>query len=379
MTSAKRRKANRRNARKSTGPKTAEGKEQVRLNALKHGLTRRHRRPARRGRRRLPRPALDAWKDDFRPAAPQEDYLIERARTLSWQLDRADRTIAARLAERMRASRSTVDARERRGQADRGQGPVPDAPAVRWACIRTSRSAARSAAAPDPPAIDDPTAPSGCFVASNPPPPAADGCSTAGPSCGGAPERRRRSLAAARAAAGRPPAGQAAVDAVDDPAVQRIYLGCFALDPNGPVVFADRDGIMSNVELRILPPAAGGPSGVGVGAAGPGVGARWSAGPGRRRDRGPGRTGRPARGDGGARGGIGARPAGVRRQPRGPSVAADTAAPPGIIAPDDRPADEGPAPPRSPGPRPETDRKSRRKSRRFPRTAKSYGTNPPPS
>ena len=31
--------ANRRNARKSTGPRTEEGKDQVKLNALKHGLT----------------------------------------------------------------------------------------------------------------------------------------------------------------------------------------------------------------------------------------------------------------------------------------------------------------------------------------------------
>jgi len=38
MTSDKKAEANRRNALKSTGPKTPEGKAAVRLNALKHGL-----------------------------------------------------------------------------------------------------------------------------------------------------------------------------------------------------------------------------------------------------------------------------------------------------------------------------------------------------
>ncbi len=38
MTSVKQIEANRRNAQKSTGPKTNEGKEVSRLNVLKHGL-----------------------------------------------------------------------------------------------------------------------------------------------------------------------------------------------------------------------------------------------------------------------------------------------------------------------------------------------------
>ena len=38
MTSAKKSEANRQNARRSSGPKTPEGKAAVRLNAVKHGL-----------------------------------------------------------------------------------------------------------------------------------------------------------------------------------------------------------------------------------------------------------------------------------------------------------------------------------------------------
>jgi hypothetical protein len=38
MTSARKAESNRRNALKSTGPKTPEGKAAMRLNALKHGL-----------------------------------------------------------------------------------------------------------------------------------------------------------------------------------------------------------------------------------------------------------------------------------------------------------------------------------------------------
>ena len=82
--------ANRRNAQKSTGPRTAEGKAAVSQNAVKHGLT--------------------ADKDvifsenqaDFElyreqilaeldPASPMESMLAERIVSLSWRLKRASR------------------------------------------------------------------------------------------------------------------------------------------------------------------------------------------------------------------------------------------------------------------------------------------------
>src|ERR1700756_4171422 len=48
------------------------------------------------------RARVAAWTDDLRPAGALEAYLVGRAAVVSWQLDRADRTIAARLSDRMR-------------------------------------------------------------------------------------------------------------------------------------------------------------------------------------------------------------------------------------------------------------------------------------
>ena len=89
---------NRRNAQKSTGPKTAEGKARSRFNAVKHGC-----------RARLPilpgedpeayQDRLDAWIGKFAPRDAVELYLVERAVHVSWQLDRADRAEVARLAD----------------------------------------------------------------------------------------------------------------------------------------------------------------------------------------------------------------------------------------------------------------------------------------
>ena len=93
--------ANRRNAQKSTGPRTAEGKDRSRFNAVKHGLT----------AKTLVLPGedpealqlrLDGWNDSLKPKNDLEHYLVERAVRVSWQLDRADRAEVARLTARMR-------------------------------------------------------------------------------------------------------------------------------------------------------------------------------------------------------------------------------------------------------------------------------------
>ena len=86
--------ANRKNAKKSTGPKTEEGKAVVAQNALKHGLT-------------AQKPLIpgedpehfaifnDAMLADLNPQGPLETVLANRITTLTWQLNRAPRLQAA--------------------------------------------------------------------------------------------------------------------------------------------------------------------------------------------------------------------------------------------------------------------------------------------
>ncbi|MFO0890065.1 MAG: hypothetical protein U0790_13110 [Isosphaeraceae bacterium] len=77
MTSPARIEANRRNAQKSTGPRTEAGKGKVRLNALKHGLDAQtvvlpHEDAAKFEQRR------DAWTRELSPGGEVGDYLAER-------------------------------------------------------------------------------------------------------------------------------------------------------------------------------------------------------------------------------------------------------------------------------------------------------------
>ena len=82
--------ANRANARKSTGPRTEQGKARSRLNALTHGLTATI--PV------LPGEDADAlanrraaWTEALQPRDAVELYLVETAVAASWALDRARR------------------------------------------------------------------------------------------------------------------------------------------------------------------------------------------------------------------------------------------------------------------------------------------------
>jgi hypothetical protein len=92
--------ANRRNAQKSTGPRSVEGRARSRLNAVKHGMT------ARLDVLSGDDPELlnertQAWQADLKPRSTTERELIERIARISLQLERAERAHVAHLSARI--------------------------------------------------------------------------------------------------------------------------------------------------------------------------------------------------------------------------------------------------------------------------------------
>jgi len=82
--------ANRNNSKKSTGPKTHQGKEIASQNSLKHGLT-----AANDIISAESRPEFDLFRDkmldELKPQSPLESMLAERVVSLSWRLKRIRR------------------------------------------------------------------------------------------------------------------------------------------------------------------------------------------------------------------------------------------------------------------------------------------------
>ena len=94
------RQANRENARKSTGPKTSEGKSTAKRNSLKHGMRA-------VGLVLIPGDDEDAyhnrrkrWIEEQKPTSDVELYLLEDLVDASWLLDRCKTFNAARIARR---------------------------------------------------------------------------------------------------------------------------------------------------------------------------------------------------------------------------------------------------------------------------------------
>jgi hypothetical protein len=100
--------ANRANAQKSTGPKTAEGKAKVSLNAVTHGLC--------AATVVLPNENHDeyeamrlAWLDDWKPQTEARRVLVDRAAAGAWRLRRCVKAERDRIAEGMAAALDAYD------------------------------------------------------------------------------------------------------------------------------------------------------------------------------------------------------------------------------------------------------------------------------
>ena len=87
MTSDKQAKANRQNARKSTGPKTLEGKAAVRLNAVKHGLLSQEIRLPGEDEAAL-RELDERLRSELQPVGELEGLLAEQIIAAVWRLRR---------------------------------------------------------------------------------------------------------------------------------------------------------------------------------------------------------------------------------------------------------------------------------------------------
>ncbi len=158
LSAAERAAISRQNGQKSHGPKSPEGKARSRFNALKHGLKAKtlvlpgEDAEEYRGR-------LEAWIADLQPQNDVEQTLVERAVTLTWQLERAARAEAARLSHIIRnepdeAARRQEEEALALGQRlffDRG-GPLPLYPHGLYSVAGLHRVS-------DPERRDDPDAP----------------------------------------------------------------------------------------------------------------------------------------------------------------------------------------------------------------------------
>jgi hypothetical protein len=93
MTSDKKVESNRRNALKSTGPKTPEGKDAVRLNALKHGLLSTETLLPGEDEEVL-RELGERLRDELQPVGELENLLVDRIVASFWRLRRLGRVEA---------------------------------------------------------------------------------------------------------------------------------------------------------------------------------------------------------------------------------------------------------------------------------------------
>jgi hypothetical protein len=101
ITPEERREINRRNSQRSTGPRTPEGKQRARLNALKHGLRAEQFALPGEDQEDLKR-LTDEWVEYYEPRSPGERAVLDRCVYATVQLNRCARHHAEAVAEQVR-------------------------------------------------------------------------------------------------------------------------------------------------------------------------------------------------------------------------------------------------------------------------------------
>jgi hypothetical protein len=107
-TPEERREINRRNAQRSCGPRTPEGKSRARLNALKHGLRAEEFALPGEDQEDLKR-LSDEWVDYYAPRSPGERAVLDRCVYATVQLKRCARYHAEAVAEQVRKAQEAWD------------------------------------------------------------------------------------------------------------------------------------------------------------------------------------------------------------------------------------------------------------------------------
>jgi hypothetical protein len=96
MVSQARLESNRRNAQKSTGPRSEEGKRRSSMNAITHGMTARLALLSDEDEAKFER-RMSEWVREYGPKSESELYHAERAVYCSWLLERNTKAQSARL------------------------------------------------------------------------------------------------------------------------------------------------------------------------------------------------------------------------------------------------------------------------------------------
>lgn len=104
MATAKQIEANRRNAQRSTGPRTLDGKARTRLNALVHGLRMEEFELLPNENREAYVARLTRWIEDLEPVGAVEEHLVRHAVDITWKLDRANAYETVQLTARVKAA-----------------------------------------------------------------------------------------------------------------------------------------------------------------------------------------------------------------------------------------------------------------------------------